>query len=100
MHWSRNTKSATDRNLPGCASSWLPANGNVGLGLHQALPFADIFAHEEFVRGRASDRPVFEGLDPTRYAEAAVHVDPFVFDASKAALDLLEIGDVVDLAEI
>src|SRR4029079_11691229 len=97
---SRNTRNATDRNWCDCASSWLPANGNVGLGLHQPLPFADILAHEKLVGGRPFDRPVFERLDTPRYAEAAVHVDPLVFDATKAPLDLLEIRDVIDLAEV
>src|SRR4029079_13194648 len=97
---SRNKKIATDLNLPGCPSSWLPANSDVGLGLHQPFPFADVLAHEEFIRGRPCDGPVFEGLETPRYAEAAMHVDPFVFDAAQAPLDLLEIGDIVDLAEI
>ena len=29
-----------------------------------------------------------------------MHVDPFVFERRKPALDLLEIGEIVDLAEI
>src|SRR5262249_14761046 len=95
-----NTRSATDHSLPSCASSWLPENGNFGFGPHQPFPFADVLAHEKLVRGWAFDRSVFEGLDPPWYAETAVHVNPFVFDATQTTLDLLKIGDVVDLTEI
>ncbi len=43
---------------------------------------------------------VLVGLDAAGNAEPAVHVDPFVLEAGKPALDLLEIGEVVDLAEV
>ena len=39
-------------------------------------------------------------FDPARNAKAAIHIDPFIFRAAKATLDLLEVGDVVDLAKV
>ena len=40
------------------------------------------------------------GLDAAGNAEPAMHVDPLVLEAGEPALDLLEIGEIVDLAEI
>jgi hypothetical protein len=39
-------------------------------------------------------------LHPAGNAEPAMHVDPLVLLAGEPALDFLEIGEVVDFAEI
>src|SRR3954453_15155083 len=84
----------------GMTGLYLALYDEVRLRLHQPFPFVDVFAHERLVGcGRRHDS-ISVGLDPPRDAKAAVHVNPFILEASEAALDLLEIGEVVDFAEI
>jgi len=71
----------------------------VGCIGHQSLPFANILAHEELVGRRSLDRAIGQRSKRSE-CQASIHVDPFVFDAFEAALDLLEVGQIVDLAEI
>src|SRR5262249_59034900 len=65
-----------------------------------AASLLDVFAHEHFVGGGRRDDAVLVGLHAAGNAEPAMHVNPLVLLAREPALDFLEIGEVVDLAEI
>src|SRR5580704_13327525 len=97
---SYNTSSATDRDLRGRSFLELPSDAVVRCIGHQSLPFTNVLAHEDLVGGRSLDRAIGERFKTIRNAETSVHVDPFIFDAFEAALNLFEVGQIVDLAEI
>src|SRR3954453_16885138 len=80
--------------------SRLPLDRKRGLRLHQPLPFLDVLAHEQLVRGGPLNGAILQGVDASRYAETTVHVDPLVLFAPQTALNLLEVRDVVDFAEV
>src|SRR6202167_3952417 len=97
---SYNTRSATGRDFRGRSFLDFPSDAVVGCIGHQSLPFTNVLAHEDLIGGWSLDRPVGERFEAIRYAEAPIHVDPFIFDAFEAALNLFEVGQIVDLAKI
>src|ERR1019366_3051834 len=57
-------------------------------------------AHEQFICRGSLDRAVILNMNSPRNSETPVHVDPLVFLALQAALNLLEVRDIIHFTEI